>query len=321
MVEILRGRSHDARSNTLSTVSGDLRVRLEGPTAALGEIAASDFARVLLGTQSALQRAAGHVIGRHARDTGRPGKVIEDSTRLRLVAIEPGSVIAVLASPSAPEGPEVLKLSDSELGERAIEAALDTLEDLDPEYPDVADAFVRMADDVGLGRRFDVICFERHGSNGHRTFRLDVEVRERLKRVARQPASSREETLVGVLVEADFEALTARLRGAGGAKASVTFSEDLAEDVKWALRDSARLRGEVRYDATSAEVRSIDLQRIDTGDQLVLGLDPGDFWCDETVEQLAREREIVAVGDSALLRADGISDDEVDRLMAALEGM
>jgi hypothetical protein len=103
-----------------------LRVRLEGEEAELGRVAASDFARLLLGTQSAIQRAAGHVIGKALRETGRPGKVIEDSTRLRLVAIERGSVVAVLEAPERQAGPDMLDLADRDLGELAIDRALST---------------------------------------------------------------------------------------------------------------------------------------------------------------------------------------------------
>ncbi len=298
-----------------------LRVRLEGPSAEFGEVAATDFARLLLGTQSAIQRAAGHVIGRQNRETGRPGKVIEDSTRLRLVAIESGSIVAVLDSPRRPTDPHTLELTDPALGELAIETALQTAAGGPDAHPDVADALVRMADEIGLGRRYDAITFERERADSLTRVRIDPAHRDALRAVAQRPPTARDDSLVGVLVEADFENLSARLRGPAGVKTSVSFSPDLADDIYEALRASARLRGEVRYDAKTSEARSIELTKIERGDQLTIGLEPGDFWLHPSLAELVQQAGIAPVTDVASLHDDEASDDEVDRLMAALEGM
>lgn len=298
-----------------------MRVRLEGPTAVLGEVAASDFARLLLGTQSAIQRAAGHVIGRAARETGRPGKTIEDSTRLRLVAIERGSIVAVLAAPPRSADPHRFDLTDPALGELAIDTALQIAAGEDTTHPDVADAFVRMADEIGIGRRYDAVTFEHRHRDRDYTVRLDVEARERLSVVARRAPTARDDSVVGTLVEADFENLTARLRGPGGSKTTVSFPADLADEIQEGLRAPARLRGEVRYDPSTSEARSIELHQIVRGDQLAIGLDPGEFWSAKTVEQLAEEAGVKPVYDVEALRDDAASKDEIDRILAALEDM
>jgi hypothetical protein len=299
----------------------ELRVRLEGQTAELGRVAASDFARLLLFTQSAIQRAAGHVLGRQTRETGRPGRTIEDSTRLRLLCIERGSVVAVLQPPPRVEAEDRLTLPDEGLGELAIDSALATLLGEETSHHDVADVFVRMADEIGVGRRFDAITFERADQRRHVTARLDAPRRNQLCEIARPEPRAEDDTVVGVLVEADFESLTARLRTATGAKTTVSFAAGMADDIHEALRSNARLRGEVRYDPASAEARSIELHEIVRGDQLALGLDPGNFWLHRTIAEAASEAGVPPVDDVESLRDADASEDEVDRLLAALEDM
>jgi hypothetical protein len=296
-----------------------LRVRLEGEEAELGRVAATDFARLLLGTQSAIQRAAGHVIGRALRETGRPGKTIEDSTRLRLVAIERGSVVAVLEAPERATDPDSLDLTDRGLGELAIDKALGTVAGDEHDMPDVAEAFVRMADDIGIGRRYDAVSFERSHDRHDHPVRIDSSSLERLKAEARRPATTKDDSVIGVLVEADFENGTARLRGSGGTRTQVQFAPELADEIQRALREPARLRGEVLYDPKTSEARAVELRQIVRGDQLALGLDPGDFWTSRTVEEIADEMGIGAIRSVEALRDREATDDEVDRMLAAIE--
>lgn len=298
-----------------------LRVRLEGEDAELGRVAATDFARLLLGTQSAIQRAAGHVIGRALRETGRPGKIIEESTRLRLVAIERGSVVAVLEAPERLAESGALDLADRGLGELAIDRALRTAAGDEDDLPDVADAFVRIADDVGIGRRYDAVVFERAEDGRTRSVRIDSASVARLVAVARRPPTPREDTVVGVLVEADFESFTARLRGPGGSRTQVQFPPELSDEIKQALREPARLRGDVRYDPQTAEARAVELRQIVRGDQLHLGLDPGEFWATRSLAELAQELGIAPIEDVGELRDREATEEEVDQMLAALELM
>lgn len=298
-----------------------LRVRLEGQEAELGRVAASDFARLLLGTQSAIQRAAGHVIGRALPETGRPGKTIEDTTRLRLVAIERGSVVAVLVAPERAPDPDSLELADRSLGELAIEKALCTAAGDEADLPDVADAFVRMAEEVGIGRRYEAVVFE-HAHEAHdRAVRIDAASVQRLAAAARRPATAKDDSVVGVLVEADFESFSARLRGPDGSKTQVQFPPDMAGEIQQALRERARLRGEVHYDPKTSEARAVELRQIVRGDQLALGLDPGDFWTTRSVGEIAAEHGIATITDVDTIRDREATEDEVDRMLAALEEM
>ncbi len=237
------------------------------------------------------------------------------------MAIERGSIVAVLDSPKRAADPDSLDLTDPALGELAVETALRTAAGGPDAHSDVADALVRMADEIGLGRRFEAITFERQRGDQVTAVRIDPAHRETLRAVAQKPPAARADSLVGVLVEADFENLTARLRGHAGVKTSVSFSPELADGIYEALRASARLRGEVRYDPKTSEARSIELSEIEMGDQLTIGLEPGDFWQHQALAELAALSGVNAVADTTSLRDDGATDDEIDRLMAALEGM
>jgi hypothetical protein len=185
----------------------------------------------------------------------------------------------------------------------------------------VADAFVRIAEEVGIGRRYDAIVFEYPEEGKPRLVRIDSTSVERLVAVARRPAAPKEDTVVGVLVEADFESFTARLRGPGGSRTQVQFPPELADEIKQALREPARLRGEVRYDPTTEEARAVELRQIVRGEQLALGLDPGDFWTTRSVGEIAEELGIAPIDDVEALRDGGATEEEVDQILAALEPM
>lgn len=57
------------------------------------------------------------------------------------------------------------------------------------------------------------------------------------------------------------------------------------------------------------------------GDQLVMGFDARDFWAPDEIDKLAAEREIRRVEDVDTRRDREASDEEVDRLLAALDEM
>lgn len=102
----------------MSTV---LRVRLTGDDTQLGRVAAGDVARMLLGIERAVARAAGHVIGRQVKSTGRRGRAIEE-TRFRLLSIERGSVVGVLELPEQAANADTLDVDVPSLGPLALGA-------------------------------------------------------------------------------------------------------------------------------------------------------------------------------------------------------
>ncbi len=80
---------------------------------------------------------------------------------------------------------------------------------------DVAAAFVQLMDDVGVGPRFQALTLEAEGPVDRAIVTLDRPARDRLFEIVSATPSARDDSLVGVLVEADFESNTARLRTTG----------------------------------------------------------------------------------------------------------
>jgi len=309
------------RRFTLLAMSTILRARLTGADAELGRVAAGDFARMLLGVERAVERAAGHVIGRQVKLTGRRARTIEESTRFRLLGIEWGSVVGVLELPAEAVEGGILDVDVPALGELALDAALATAVGDQTEHMDVADAFVRLADEVGVGTRFEAITLEQDRPTGVRTVTIDAPARKRLYELVSTTPSARDDSLIGVLVEADFEKNTARLRTAGGHGVSVRFEPELADSIHDGLRHQTELRGEVRYDPKTMVARSVNLRRIIRSEQLTMGLEAGDFWGGRSIHDLAVEQGVVPIDDVEVLRDRDASDDDVNRLLAALDQM
>jgi hypothetical protein len=80
---------------------GQLRIGLTGGEADLGEVAASAVAYLILGIERSLSQAVPVIVGRPKTTTGRREQVIADAVRLRLVAIEEGSVVPVMEIPTS----------------------------------------------------------------------------------------------------------------------------------------------------------------------------------------------------------------------------
>ncbi|MEJ7656825.1 MAG: hypothetical protein WKF33_07335 [Thermoleophilaceae bacterium] len=297
----------------MSTV---LRVRLTGDDAQLGRVAAGDVARMLLGIERAVARAAGHVVGRQVKSTGRRGRAIEATTRFRLLDIERGSVVGVLELPEQAANADV-----PSLGQLALGSALATAAGEETEQVDVAEALVWLVDDVGVGSRFRSLTLEEEGPAGRKMVTLDRPARDRFFEIVSAAPSARDDSLVGVLVGADFESNTARRRTTGGQRIAISFETELADRIQEGLRRQSEFRGEVSYDPKTLEARSVSLRSIVRGDQLVMGFDAGDFWAPGEIDKLAAERKIRRVEDVDTLRDREASDEEVDRLLAALDEM
>ncbi len=297
-----------------------IRVRLVGDNARLGRVAATDVGHLLIHFQSAMARAGGHVLGRQVPSTGRRERVVEQGTRFRLVSVDPGSVVSVLELPEAASSPDVLDLDDDVLGEVAASTVLDTIEGTDESKGDVARALVSLSDKVGVGTRFDAmeVSYQRTGGL-ERSARFDRSTRDRLDALTAAGRSDHAEDVVaGVLMEADFERFSARLRTQSGAQVSVAFEPDLADAIQDALRRPAAFRGEVSYDARTSTAKDVHLRAITRADQLAW-LEPGDFLSGATLEELAAESGLGPVDDPSELRFADASDAELDAFLEALD--
>lgn len=92
-----------------------------------------------------------------------------------------------------------------------------------------------------------------------------------------------------MLFEANFERRTAQLRLPSGQAVTVTFSENLDNQVHQALRERSELEGIVHYDVARAEATSIELRRVSRAEQRELELTATDFWRERSVDELAIE--------------------------------
>jgi hypothetical protein len=300
-----------------------IRAVLEGEDTAPGQIAATDVARLLLGVQSVLRRAAHVVLGRSRLTmTGRYGTVIEDATRLRLVRIEASSFASVLALPDiVTEAADLgMDVTMRDLGYRAFDRLLDALQ-LSESIPDpgLARAIGRLAEDMNVGGRVSLIRLETLSDEARprRVAVIDGSIRRAMELAASQP-ERRPDMVHGRLVEADFENYQARLRQPSGEAVTVTFDESLADDIQAALREPSAFAGDIVYNRlTGLDIR-IELHHVVGPDeQLTL---PGLHFHDHrTVAELALDQGVHAPQDLDNLRASEIDADELAEFVAAAE--
>lgn len=309
----------------------ELRITLTGAEAKLGIVPAADVARVLLAAKGALGRGCRHVIGRPAGG-GRWGRAIEAAADLRLVAIEEGSLLYVLGIPEAEARDQTLLLETPSLGQLGASVAISALGDSAIEYPDVARVWIDLADDLRLGERYTSLTLTHADADGERRATIDAEAKARLESAISADAleSVRDETLQGVLVEADFEAMTARLRTGSGSRVSVSFEPSLSDDIQHALRHRAALEGTVRFDREATRALSVRLRSVLIGEQL--GMDEftprasrpshiaeEDFWRERTVAELANDQSVPDRWSLDDLVAPDLSDEELESFLKALD--
>jgi hypothetical protein len=128
---------------------------------------------MLLGVERAVARAAGHVIGRQVKPTGRRGRAIEETTRFRLLSIEPGNICG---DPRASRGSRERRHTERRCSFARATRARERTGDCggeETEQVDVAEAFVRLVDDVGVGSRFRSPTLEEEGPAGRKMVTLD----------------------------------------------------------------------------------------------------------------------------------------------------
>lgn len=195
-----------------------VRAKLEGADAQPGRVAAADVARIILGLERAIARAAYLVLGRPRRGvTGRHAQAIESAARLRFVGAEHGSFVEVLALPDGAEpSDDELPISVADLSSLAFDQLLHAITSDDPQLDaELATVVAKMAADLGIGDRntsITLVADYAGGGPGPRRATIDAAVRARMQRLGERRPTSREETLAGVLFEADFEGNTAKLR-------------------------------------------------------------------------------------------------------------
>lgn len=257
-----------------------LRVRLEGPNAELGKVPVSDVANLLVLVERAVARAASVAVRRPSRKTGRREKVVAEASHLVLVGIESGSVVPVLELPvvrsDASDLQERVDTNDEQLAEVAVVQVLDVLTGKTKGHPYVVEVLAQMAEQLAVGERYSRIRFELAGTRvGRLQGDLDPPSAIRMQdQVMRYQEARTKGLLVGTLVEADFEAFSARLRSPDGVPVAVKFDPAIAEEIKDALTETGALQGWITYDPVTQTAQSIDLEKVVKNHQTALDLDP-----------------------------------------------
>lgn len=301
-----------------------IRAKLTGPDARLGEVPAADVARLIIGLERALARAAYVALGTsRGQQSGRHRAAIERASRLRFVGVEGGSVVQLLALPDrGTPSPDELPLTVEDLSAaafveltRAIQSGAD---DTDAE---LAAALAQLGDELGVGERNEQIVLGEAGPDPHAepasTVIIDESVRRRMRAIASRPHRAQDDTLVGVLVEADFERRTARLQPTVGSAVTVTFADEMADDLYMALRRPAQLQGNVRYDAKTAAAKEIELARVTRSEQLAL--ESQAFFESYSVDELALEQGVPGpISDPSKLSDPDLTDEERAGFLASL---
>jgi len=296
-----------------------VRLRLIGEEAELGRIPASDIAHLWLDLEAAIAQASGHIIGRRLKGRGRRGAIIEAAKRLRVVGLTGGSVVMELEVPEMERDRDAFEIDVSTLGEDALEEVMRTARGVHG-LPDTARRLQKLADDVGIGVRYDALEIEYEGRRGPRRAIIDRTARDRLRRLAETAAVSRRgDRLVGVLFEADFESHTARLRTSARQPVQVQFAEGLADGIQEVLRRPTELVGEVTYDPETGVATRIELRELTRAEQLAMGLDAGEFWDAQTIEELQRAYGVEPIDDLAVLRDTDATEEEIDAFFQAFQ--
>lgn len=303
-------------------MSRRIRAHLEGVDAEPGRVAAGDVARIIIGLERAIARAAYVVLGKPRRKTGRHSQAIENASRLRFVGVDRGSFVEVLALPDSAEPTDnELPISVADLSSQAFDRLLEVITSKDARADsELAEALAQMAAELGIGDRNTSITFidelAEQELGRPRRATIDAAVRERMQLIASQPPLAKEQVVAGVLVEADFEGHTARLRLPQGDALTVSFSPELADDIHEALRVRSQFDGLVHYHPKTSLATRVELRQVFRSTQLAL--DEESFWRPLTFSELQTTQGTSGrVGPKGLALND-LSDDERAAFLAAL---
>jgi hypothetical protein len=297
-----------------------VRITLEGVEAEPGRVPAADVARLLHGYERALGRAAEARVRRRAR-TGRRGGAVETATRLIFRGIERGSLVAELELPTL-TAEQALDLDEDHLGVFAAADVLALVEDpAGPADEWVVDALAILGDDLAIGDRYPALTIEvvrKDASARRATYTGETRRRlgERRRATGERPA--RHDSVVGTLVEADFQRHTARVVTSDQQAVTVTFGEGQSDEIQTALRRPGEFEGRIEYDPRSGAARSVELVRIVPPRSPAFLPASEEFWRHRTVDELAAEQGVGPVYDVDALVDREATEEELSAFLDAL---
>jgi hypothetical protein len=300
-----------------------LLVALGGPDVRLGEVPAADVGRLLVNLDKVLTGAASVVVRRPAMGPGRREDTIKSAAHFRLRGIKPGSVLAELAPPAAPQTPDQFDVDVPHLGELAARTLIAGINDPDALHPAIAKPLAALLDEAGVGRTADSVSFILTDKAGT-SLATGVANRELRRSLDRDETSvaERNSDVLGTLVEADFEHRTARLLLVDNSAVNVSFDDSLDDGIYTALRGQARLEGLVRYDPDTEQAKTIQLRALAPAQDL-FDVDPRGFSRVRSFAELQSEQEVSGLVDSSELFDEDASEEEREsyaRIIAGLRG-
>jgi len=292
------------------------RIRLVGGSAQLGEVEAADVARLVLGVERTVARAAGVSIGRPVKPTGRRATLIKRASNFRLIDVSHGSVTIDLTLPE-PDMDDQLGFELQSLGDRGWDLAVAAVAgDMHADFQ-VLKSWADLADQLNVGTKYDAVEIGRVQEN--KPARLDARRRAQLHRAVHEKQRQGASGLTGLLVEADFERNTAHVRTSDGPLVEVVFDAEQADDIQEALRQQSAFRGEVVFDPVTNGVKSIRLRQLIRTEQLMLGPEEaGAFWRQAPFAELQASEGASVVESFDDLHDDSLTDEEFDEFLAAL---
>lgn len=288
----------------------------------LEDVPLREIASMLEGFAALVARGSADILNRPMHPgPGRQEGPIEEASRIRLVSLTSGSIVATVlpAAPTPlPEGG--FDLGVETLSEQAIGLVLDVAGGQTEGHADLARALVDFTD-RHLGRyEGAVLRLEDRRPDHRREVIVDgarrSELRKKVEAAVTLSVSTKDVT--GRLFEANLETNSAKVRTPTGEKVDVQYSPEHEDDIRHLLGHRADLRGEITYDRGTQHAKAIRIREIVTGDQLGLDFGGVDFWTDRPVSQLIAQAGAKPVEDPADLELHGASDGEWAALYEAL---
>ncbi len=277
-----------------------LIIRAKGPATENGKISLEDLITLGKNVQAAVQRAA-LVLAGH-QDSGRPGRRPQDikkSCALEVVAMNQGSFEIGFDLPRE-------QFEPMDLGVEAVEKLLEGIDQIGSNGSPLPAGYdtgvLRSLKGLGglLGRGITEIEAESKTQRLKRNFSYNQEVQRQVIERIHGPVSSLR-TVEGRLLMADFRQNSEKCRIHPPAAEPIVceFDESLEETVCNNLRNYVRITGETKENPDTGRITSIKIQDIEPltveGDDFER-ISAEDFWQDKSLEQLASEQSVQAIG-------------------------
>jgi hypothetical protein len=280
----------------------------------LSEVPAEDVAAFIQELVRVVARAAGHAVGRPVKDTGRYESIVKAASKVRIDSVSSGSVVVTFL----PSQHEIFRLGDNlgldaeTVSQAALSIARDAAGPRAADFADVARQWVELGDRMGLGRRYQRVVIRAPDRD---PVTLDQDAKTVLKDVIASTVAGVEgDTVRGVLYEANFETLTAKLRNQRAEMIEVQFDLEHASEIKEALRNPTTVVGRATYDRRSHRLLSIQLEAMVRAIQTLAD----DFWEHRPARELLLERPARSAARPKSLKLEGVSDAEWDSFFEAL---